>query len=147
MKDEKQPLSTVAYSKSNAENLTAVTKSLGLSKTQFIDACIVHFKNTGDDPTQPIKENLNKRLSKIENRLIGFIKTQEKDYLGQIKEKVSKIDSIEKNLLEIKEKAYKNKHKEIAEKIIIRIKEGLKDQKENDTKFTFSDIYEIIKEG
>lgn len=147
MSEEKQPLTTVAYSKSNAVKLSKISKELGLSKTQFIDACITQFHSTGEDPTQPIKQNLSKKLSSIENRLIGFIKTQEKEYLSQIVDKVSKIDSIDRSLLDLKAKAYKTKHKEVAEKIIIRIEESSKDQKENGTKFTFSDIYEIIREG
>ena len=43
--------------------------------------CIRDSSKTGDDPREPVKDNLISRLAKIENRIIGFIKTQDNDYL------------------------------------------------------------------
>lgn len=84
MEEKTNNLTTVAYSKNRAKELSSICKKLGISKTQFIDFVIHQFYRTGEDPREPIKESLPKKLTAIENRIIGFIKTQDKEYLQEI---------------------------------------------------------------
>lgn len=80
----KNKLTTVAYTKDKKKELDTICKRLKISKTQFIDAAIHQYYRTGEDPREPIKASLPKQLSKLENRLIGFIKTQDSEYLSEI---------------------------------------------------------------
>jgi hypothetical protein len=63
------------------EKLTAICESLNMDKKEFLEKSIEYFSKTGDDPRAPIKDSLIKKLASIENRIIGFIKTQDNDYL------------------------------------------------------------------
>jgi len=92
MEEKTNNLTTVAYSKNRAKELTSICKKLGLSKTQFIDASIHQYYRTGEDPREPIKDSLPKKLTAIENRIIGFIKTQDTQYLKEIIKLLQRVD-------------------------------------------------------
>jgi hypothetical protein len=78
---KKRDITTVAISRNSMQKMVLICDSLGIDKKDFLEKSIDYFSKTGDDPRDPIKENLVGRLSKIENRIIGFIKTQDTDYL------------------------------------------------------------------
>jgi hypothetical protein len=78
---KKRDITTVAISRNSMQKLELICESLGIDKKDFLEKSIDYFTKTGDDPRDPIKDNLIGRLSKIENRIIGFIKTQDTDYL------------------------------------------------------------------
>lgn len=78
---KKRDITTVGISRNSMQKLESVCSSLNIDKKEFLENAIEFFAKTGDDPRDPIKENLVNRLSKIENRIIGFIKTQDNDYL------------------------------------------------------------------
>jgi hypothetical protein len=78
---KKRDITTVAISRNSMQKMELICESLGIEKKDFLEKSIDYFTKTGDDPRDPIKDNLIGRLSKIENRIIGFIKTQDTDYL------------------------------------------------------------------
>jgi len=78
---KKRDITTVAISQNYSQKMELVCDSLGMDKKDFLEKCIDYFSKTGDDPREPVKDNLIGRLGKIENRIIGFIKTQDNDYL------------------------------------------------------------------
>lgn len=80
-KAPKRDVSTVAINSAYMEKLSAICESLNMDKKEFLEKSIEYFSKTGDDPRAPIKDSLIKKLASIENRIIGFIKTQDNDYL------------------------------------------------------------------
>lgn len=78
---KKRDITTVAISRNSMQKMELICDSLGMDKKDFLEKSIDYFSKTGDDPREPVKDNLIGRLAKIENRIIGFIKTQDNDYL------------------------------------------------------------------
>ena len=78
---KKRDITTVAISRNSMQKMVLICDSLGIDKKDFLEKSIDYFSKTGDDPREPVKDNLIARLAKIENRIIGFIKTQDNDYL------------------------------------------------------------------
>ncbi len=78
---KKRDITTVAISRNSMQKMELICDSLRIDKKDFLEKSIDYFSKTGDDPREPVKDNLIGRLAKIENRIIGFIKTQDNDYL------------------------------------------------------------------
>jgi hypothetical protein len=78
---KKRDITTVAISRNSMQKMELICDSLSMDKKDFLEKSIDYFSKTGDDPREPVKDNLISRLAKIENRIIGFIKTQDNDYL------------------------------------------------------------------
>lgn len=78
---KKRDITTVAISRNSMQKMELICDSLSMDKKDFLEKSIDYFSKTGDDPREPVKDNLIGRLAKIENRIIGFIKTQDNDYL------------------------------------------------------------------
>lgn len=78
---KKRDITTVAISRNSMDKLGLICASLSIDKKEFLEKSIDYFSKSGDDPRDPIKDNLLGKLSKIENRIIGFIKTQDNEYL------------------------------------------------------------------
>lgn len=78
---KKRDITTVAISRNSMQKMVLICDSLGIDKKDFLEKSIDYFSKSGDDPRDPIKDNLLSKLSKIENRIIGFIKTQDNEYL------------------------------------------------------------------
>lgn len=97
MEEKTNNLTTVAYSKNRAKELTSICKKLSISKAQFIDATIHQYYRTGEDPREPIKDSLPKKLTAIENKIISFIKVQDKKYLEEIVNALSEMDKVTKS--------------------------------------------------
>ncbi len=93
MTENSNKLTTVAYSKTHTKKLTEICKRLGLSKAQFLDLAINQYYHTAEDPREPIKDSLPKRIASLENRIIGFIKTQDTQYLSLMVKDLKEIKS------------------------------------------------------
>lgn len=86
--------STLAYNSEHAEDLQQVCKSLNMTQRDFLENAIHFFKQTGIDPRT--KTDFRSET----NRLIGFIKTQDKTakaYFEKLTESIRSIDTYEPN--------------------------------------------------
>lgn len=78
MKEEKKTnYATVAYDSAYSGDLQKLCLKLGIKKKDFLEKSISFFRQTDLDPREP--QNVISPIKTIENRLIGFLKVQDKN--------------------------------------------------------------------
>lgn len=73
--------------------LDSLAKQSNVSKVEYISLCLEYFRKTGIDPKEDVVDVLT-QIKKTENRLISFIKTQDKVAQKQFEIMSSELNSI-----------------------------------------------------
>lgn len=77
MAENTKKIATVGYDSIHKQDLQNLCKSLGMNQGEFIEHAVDFFKRTGIDPRNK-SGDLKTELDRSANRIIGFIKTQDK---------------------------------------------------------------------
>ena len=78
MEEEKATYyATVSYDSAYSADLGKLCQTLGIKKKDFLEKSISFFQRSGLDPREP--HDVSSQLKPTENRLIGFLKVQDKN--------------------------------------------------------------------
>jgi len=72
---------SIRYPKETDEKMEKLAKSLGRSKKELFCQMVDYFYRSKKDPADPDDEILKRELSSGVNRILSFIRQQEKDFL------------------------------------------------------------------
>lgn len=96
--EEKAPYYvTLAYDAEHAKSLKKLCRDLDIKQKEFIPLAVEFFQKTGIDPRDRqdgILDDFRKITKESENRLIGFIKTQDKTNANEFNRIYEKTDTI-----------------------------------------------------
>ena len=81
MKENSSNYATISYNSHLRDELKEICLRNGISQKDYIEFTLRFFQRTGLDPKDP-NEILSQKLKASENRLIGFLKTQDKNELN-----------------------------------------------------------------
>lgn len=70
---------TIAYDSTLSGDLKKLCLKLGIKQKDFLEKSITFFQKSGLDPREP--HDVSSQIKPIENRLIGFLKVQDKNDL------------------------------------------------------------------
>lgn len=70
-------IATIGYDSIHKQDLQNICKSLGMKQGEFFESAIEYFRKTGIDPRMK-SGDFKTDLDRSANRVIGFIKTQDK---------------------------------------------------------------------
>lgn len=101
MEDKTPYYATLAYDADHAQAFKKFCQDLGIKQKEFIPLAVEFFKKSGIDPRDPpeqITNDFQQITKRSENRLIGFIKTQDKKSAEEYDQLMRKMDSIIENL-------------------------------------------------
>lgn len=100
---EKAPFyTTISISSSDRDELKKTCKNLNITQQDFIPLALRFFKKTGLD-IHHYEEIMNVQIKKSENRLIGFLKTQDQEMKNQELRLKNEMEVIQRNQLAIVE--------------------------------------------
>lgn len=85
MSENARKYSTISFNVIHANDLQEVCKSLDMNKVDFVESAIQFFKQTGIDPRQ--KTDFRSET----NRIIGFLKTQDKNAQAHFAQLIDRI--------------------------------------------------------
>lgn len=101
MEDKAPYYSTLAYDANHSDSLKKLCRKLGIKQKEFIPLAVDYFKKTGIDPQDPpdqITNDLQQITKRSENRLIGFIKTQDKTTAKEFSEIKDHVQNLNGNI-------------------------------------------------
>jgi hypothetical protein len=78
-KEQTTNYATVSYDSAYSADLQKLCQKLGIKKKDFLEKSISFFQKSGLDPREP--HDVSSQIKPIENRLIGFLKVQDKNEL------------------------------------------------------------------
>jgi|GEM_PF-3158603 len=73
------------------KDLCILSKQTHRTQKEYIEQCISYFKLTGKDPKDVNAESIVAQIKKLENKLVSFIRVQERDKIDPIFEELSVI--------------------------------------------------------
>ena len=95
--DDKLPAyATISYSPELASELKELCQGLGMKQKEFLENSIRFFRRTGINPADELLD-LRSQTQRSENRLIGFLKTQDKDaqkHFLLLSERVNQLEQV-----------------------------------------------------
>lgn len=77
MEKKGKKIATVGYDSIHKQDLQILCKSLGMKQGEFFESAIEYFRKTGINPRMK-SGDFKTDLDRSANRIIGFIKTQDK---------------------------------------------------------------------
>lgn len=90
---------TISYDPAYSADLNKLCADLGIKKKDFLEKSISFFLKTGLDPREP--QSVTPPIKTIENRLIGFLKTQDKMAQVHFENLEQRMHQMEKNQTEL----------------------------------------------
>lgn len=78
-KEKTTEYATVSYDSAYSADLQKLCQKLGIKKKDFLEKSISFFQKSGLDPREA--HDVSAQIKPIENRLIGFLKVQDKNEL------------------------------------------------------------------
>lgn len=78
-KEKTTKYATVSYDSAYSADLQKLCQKLGIKKKDFLEKSISFFQKSGLDPREA--HDVSSQLKPTENRLIGFLKVQDKNEL------------------------------------------------------------------
>lgn len=90
---------TVSYDPAYSADLEKLCANLGIKKKDFLEKSISFFRQTGLDPREP--QSVIPPIKTVENRLIGFLKTQDKNAEAHHQHLQNQINSIAESQTEL----------------------------------------------
>lgn len=85
---------TIAYSKDFEAKLNSFCLANGIKKGEFVVESLLFFERYGINPTEAL-DNINSNIKKSENRIISFIKTQDKNNLRFERSMYERLETLE----------------------------------------------------
>ena len=79
---------SILISPHHHKELKKLSEAYGLKFYKLVEEMIIYFKKTGINPTDPKNENPSKGLKELDNRVVSFFKTQERDILKPLRQEV-----------------------------------------------------------
>lgn len=86
---------TLSYDSALSDDLKKLCLKLGIKQKDFLEKSISFFQKSGLDPREP--HDVSSQIKPIENRLIGFLKVQDKNELQHF-------EYLQRELEDLKEK-------------------------------------------
>lgn len=96
MEENKPAYSTISYSPELASELKELCQKHGMKQKEFLENSIRFFRRTGINPADELLD-LRSQTQRSENRLIGFLKTQDKDaqkHFLLLNERIVKLENL-----------------------------------------------------
>lgn len=97
MEDKAPYYASCAYDSEHAQAFKKFCKKIGIKQKDFIPLAVEYFQKTGVDPRDPpeqITNDFQQIIKRSENRLIGFVKTQDKTSAEQHSKMIAKLEEV-----------------------------------------------------